>query len=171
MANEKKPHVRPSWDEYFVSIMDIVGARGTCDRGRSGSIAVKDNRILVTGYVGAPVGLPSCDEVGHELHTVLHSDGTKSQHCIRTTHAEQNLIVQAARVGISLVGATIYAHMVPCYACAKMIINVGVVRVVADKDYHGGEQTKEVFRAAKVRLDILHDVVEEYPEQGVVETP
>jgi dCMP deaminase len=165
MANEKAPHVRPTWDEYFISIMDIVGARGTCDRGRAGSIAVKDNRLLVTGYVGAPVGLPSCDEAGHELHTVIHADGTKSQHCIRTTHSEQNLIVQGARIGVSLVGSTVYTSMVPCYACAKMLINVGIKRLVANKDYHASKQTKEVFRAANIQLDILEDVIEEYPDQ------
>ena len=84
---EIKKYVRPSWDEYFIQLTEVVGTRGTCDRGRVGSIITKDKRILCTGYVGAPVGLPSCDEVGHEMHTVTQEDGTISKHCIRTGHA------------------------------------------------------------------------------------
>ena len=69
-------HKRPSWDEYFIGLAEMIGSRGTCDRGFAGSIIVKDKRILATGYVGAPAGLPSCDEVGHEMHTVTQEDGT-----------------------------------------------------------------------------------------------
>ncbi|MEK7459666.1 MAG: hypothetical protein AAB636_01210, partial [Patescibacteria group bacterium] len=61
---------RPSWDEYFIELANLVGTRGTCDRGRSGAVIVKDKRILTTGYVGSPIGLLHCDEVGHEMHTV-----------------------------------------------------------------------------------------------------
>lgn len=154
--NEK--HVRPSWDEYFIAIMEAVSTRATCDRGRSGCVIAKDKRIIVTGYVGAPVGIPSCDEVGHELDSVLQEDGTVSKHCIRTTHAEQNAIIQAARIGVSIDGATIYCRMTPCYVCAKMIINAGIKRVVATKDYHGGARTKDIFKQANVELSILGDM-------------
>ena len=67
---EKNNFIRPSWDEYFVQLAEMVGTRGTCDRGRAGCVITKNKRILATGYVGAPAGLPSCDEVGHEMHTV-----------------------------------------------------------------------------------------------------
>jgi len=127
---------RPSWDDYFMEITRTVARRSTCDRGRSGALIVKNKRILTTGYVGAPAGLPHCDEVGHQLREVLHEDGTRSKHCLRTVHAEQNAIVQAARFGISIEGATIYCTMTPCYTCAKMIINAGIKRVVCEKDYH-----------------------------------
>lgn len=155
-------NTRPSWDEYFMSIAEIVGTRATCDRGKTGCVVVKNNRILTTGYVGSPAGVPHCDEVGHEMHTVIHADGSKSQHCIRTTHAEQNAIAQAARVGAKLEGGTIYTHMTPCYVCAKMIINAGIKRVVANLDYHSGEQAKKVFQKAGVEFVLLKNEIQQY---------
>lgn len=153
---------RPSWDEYFISIAELVGSRGTCDRGRSGCVAVKNKRILVTGYVGSPAGLPHCDDVGHEMHKVIKEDGVESKHCIRTIHAEQNAITQAAKIGIALDGATFYCRMVPCYVCAKLFINCGVKRVVAKKDYHAAKETKRVFREAGIELVILEKEMEKY---------
>ncbi len=153
---------RPSWDEYFMSICEIVGSRGTCDRGKSGSIIVKNRRIITTGYVGSPAGLPHCDEVGHEMHKVTHDDGRETMHCIRTVHAEQNALIQAAKVGNSVKGADLYCKMVPCYVCAKLIINAGVVRVVAQKDYQASVQTKRVFQEAAVELVVLDKEVEKY---------
>ncbi|HWS49060.1 MAG TPA: hypothetical protein VN174_03360, partial [Candidatus Methanoperedens sp.] len=90
-------YVRPSWDEYFLELADAVSKRATCDRGRSGCVIVRDKRILVTGYVGSPAGLPHCDEVGHLMKTMVNEDGSKSDHCVRTVHAEQNAICQAAK--------------------------------------------------------------------------
>jgi len=87
-----------------MNIVRQVARRGTCDRGRTGCIIVRDKKILVTGYVGSPAGMPHCDDVGHLFHKVLNDDETTSNHCIRTTHAEQNAIVQAARHGISIDG-------------------------------------------------------------------
>lgn len=150
-----KKDKRPSWDEYFITIMEAVSTRATCDRGKSGCVIARDKRIIVTGYVGAPMGIASCDEVGHELDSVLEEDGTISKHCIRTTHAEQNAIIQAAKLGTSIDGATLYCKMTPCYICAKMIINAGIKRVVATKDYHGGKRTKEIFKQAKIKLSVL----------------
>lgn len=166
---ENAKYIRPTWDEYFMKIADVVGTRATCDRGRSGCVAVRDKQILATGYVGAPRGIKDCDEVGHEMHTVIHADGSKTQHCIRGTHAEQNVIAQAARVGVRLDGATLYVHMTPCYACAKMVINAGIVRVVAALDYHAAQRSKEILRDAHVTLEILSSKVEAYPDQAVDE--
>lgn len=98
-----------------------VALRATCDRAQVGAILVKERRILTTGYNGAPAGLPHCDDVGH-----LMVDG----HCLRTLHAEQNAILQAALHGVSVRGSTIYVTHQPCLTCAKMIINAGIVRVV-----------------------------------------
>ncbi len=159
---EQNAYSRPSWDEYFMSIAELAGTRATCDRGRSGSVIVRDRRILTTGYVGSPVGVAHCDEVGHEMSTVKHSDGTESKHCIRTTHAEQNAIVQAAFLGIRLEGGTLYCHMTPCYTCAKMIINAGLKRVVAKKDYHAGARSKEVFKESGVIFELLDNEIETY---------
>lgn len=155
-------YVRPSWDEYFMQLAESVGHRGTCDRGRSGCVIVKDKRILTTGYVGSPMGLKHCDEVGHEMHKVTHEDGTESMHCIRTVHAEQNALIQAARTGIALEGSTVYCKMTPCYVCAKLIINAGVTRVVAFRDYHASKQSKRVFKESGVKLTILHKETETY---------
>jgi dCMP deaminase len=162
MSKNKTKSQRPSWDEYFISICEMVGSRGTCDRGKSGCVIVKDKRILTTGYVGAPIGLQHCDESGHEMHTVTHDDGSETSHCIRTVHAEQNAIVQGARNGIKIDGATLYCKMVPCYTCAKMIINAGIVRVVAMKDYQASKQSKRIFKEAKIKLEILDNSVEKY---------
>lgn len=151
-------HKRPSWDEYFLDMVEIIGSRGTCDRGRSGCVIVKDKRILSTGYVGSPVGLPHCDEVGHEMHTVKQEDGTESRHCIRTAHAEQNAINNAARVGIAIEGSTMYCKMIPCYKCGQSILNSGIVRVVALKDYHGASRTKEILMEAGIEYTILGEM-------------
>jgi dCMP deaminase len=158
-------HLRPTWDEYFMAICLQVASRATCDRGRSGCVIVRDKQILATGYVGSPVGQPHCDEVGHEFHQVIHEDGHLSQHCIRTTHAEQNAICQAAKIGIALDGATLYCKMTPCYVCAKMIINVGIRRVVCENDYHAAELTKNLFNQAGIKLEILNNQVEQYNNQ------
>jgi dCMP deaminase len=162
---EAKVHARPSWDEYFLGIMTMVGGRATCDRGRSGCVIVKNKRILATGYVGSPIGAAHCDEVGHEMHKVVNEDGTESQHCVRTIHAEQNAIAQAARIGIALEGGTLYCKMTPCYTCAKMIVNAGIVRVVASKDYHASEKTKKAFREADVKFDLVSAELEKYENQ------
>ena len=160
-----KIHIRPSWDEYFMNIARIVGTRGTCDRGRSGCVIVKDRRILVTGYVGSPAGLPHCDDVGHEMSKFIGDDGRQSEHCIRTIHAEQNAIAQAAQIGTPINGSTLYCKMTPCYTCAKIIINAGIKRVVSEMDYHRGEKTKEVFKKAGLAFEVLHDEIEKYENQ------
>jgi len=156
---------RPSWDEYFIDIMHTVAERATCDRGRSGCVIVKDKQILVTGYVGSPKGLPHCDESGHLMKDVIHEDGTKTSHCMRTVHAEQNAICQAAKLGISLEGATLYSKMTPCRTCAMLIINCGITRVVSEKKYHVGSESEEMFKVAGVTLEHLDQSIETYSNQ------
>ncbi|MDD2681204.1 MAG: cytidine/deoxycytidylate deaminase family protein [Patescibacteria group bacterium] len=162
--SEENNYIRPSWDEYFMKITEMVGSRGSCDRGRSGCIITRDRRIVATGYAGSPVGLPHCDEVGHELHTVTNIDGTVSKHCIRTTHAEQNAICEAARMGTSLDKGTLYCKMTPCYTCAKMIINTGIKRVVCAQDYHGGARSKEIFKEAGIEFNLLSEEMTTYKD-------
>jgi dCMP deaminase len=89
------------------------------------------------------------------MHTVIHEDGSKSQHCIRTTHAEQNAICEAARMGIALEDGTLYCKMTPCYTCAKMIINAGIKRVVCAQDYHASKRSKEIFEEANIIFDLM----------------
>jgi dCMP deaminase len=165
IAKKTIENKRPSWDEYFSSMVELVGTRSTCDRGKSGCVIVKDKRVLSTGYIGSPSGTAHCDEVGHEMHTVLQENGTQSRHCIRTAHAEQNAIVNAARFGIALNGATLYIHMTPCYVCAKMLINAGIKRVVCNLDYHAGNRSKELFKEAKIKYDLLNKKVQAYRDQ------
>jgi dCMP deaminase len=160
--SKKIKHVRPSWDEYFINMANYVSTRATCDRGYSGCVIVKDKRVISTGYVGAPPGMPHCDDVGHDMHTMINENGKKSEHCLRTTHAEQNAMVQAARFGVALEGATIYCKMVPCHVCAKLIVSAGIIRVVAEKDYHAGNTSKLILKKAGVNLHILNKEIEKY---------
>lgn len=156
---------RPSWDEYFIGLANYVGTRATCDRGLSGCVVVRDKRVISTGYVGSPPGLPHCDDIGHEMHKVVREDGAESMHCIRTVHAEQNAIAQAARFGMTTEGATVYCKMVPCYSCAKLGISAGIKRVVAEKDYHSSKRSKEILKKAGVKLDVINKEVEKYDRQ------
>jgi dCMP deaminase len=155
---------RPSWDEYFLNLIDVIGTRATCDRGKAGCVIVKEKRILTTGYVGSPIGAKHCDEVGHEMQSVIHEDGSQTRHCIRTAHAEQNAIANAARFGVSLEGATLYCKMTPCYVCAKMIINAGVKRVVCAKDYHASKRTKEIFEESEIDYVLISEDVQKYDD-------
>lgn len=158
-------HKRPSWDEYFMEIARAVAKRATCDRGRSGCVIARDKQILVTGYVGSPKGLPHCDEIGHQIKTITHEDGHQSQHCVRTTHAEQNAVVQAAKIGVAINGGTLYCKMTPCATCAKMMINAGIVRVVCEKRYHAGAESEELFRKVGLALDYFDENIEKYDRQ------
>lgn len=162
---EKIMHHRPSWDEYFMELANTASKRATCDRGRSGCVIVKDRQLLVTGYVGSPTGLPHCDEVGHLFRQSIDADGKISNHCVRTVHAEQNAICQAARRGIALEGATLYCRMTPCRTCAMLIINCGIKRVVCERKYHAGAESEELFRQAGVELEFFHNEVQQYSNQ------
>lgn len=165
LTQKSTKYQRPSWDEYFLKMADLVGSRSTCDRGHAGTVIVKDKRLLSTGYSGSPIGVPHCDDVGHEMHTVTHEDNTNSRHCIRTTHSETNAIANAARFGVQIDGATMYSKMVPCYSCAKVVINSGIKRFVALKDYHATKQSKIVFKKAGVKLEIINKEIESYKDQ------
>lgn len=158
---------RPSWDEYFVEVMDATSKRSTCDRGRSGCVIVRDNVILSTGYVGSPKGSPHCDDVGHLMKTVQNEDGTSSRHCMRTAHAEANAICMAARNGVSINGATLYCRMVPCRNCAMLIANSGIVKVVAQMSYHGSSnaESREILKNAGVELVVINDTPPTYKDQ------
>ena len=165
MEQQNSANVRPSWDDYFMEIARTVAKRATCDRGKSGCVIVRDRQILVSGYVGSPKGLPHCDDVGHLFKKVIHDDGTITNHCMRTVHAKQNAICQAAKLGISLNEATLYCKMTPCRTCAMLIINCGIRRVVCEKKYHAGTESEEMFRTAGVELEFFEDRVEQYENQ------
>lgn len=165
MNDENNKYIRPSWDEYFMEIANTVSKRATCDRGRSGCVIVKDKQILVSGYVGSPIGMPHCDEVGHQMKQLIHEDGTVTCHCTRTVHAEQNAICQAAKLGISLKNSTLYCRMTPCRTCAMLIINCGIKRVVCEKKYHAGKESEEMFALCNVELVFLCEDILQYDKQ------
>jgi dCMP deaminase len=153
---------RPSWDEYFMEVCEAISKRATCDRGRSGCVIAKDKQLLVTGYVGAPAGLEHCDDAGHQLKKMIHEDGSVTTHCVRTVHAEQNAICQAAKQGISINGGTLYCRMTPCRTCAMLIINCGIVRVVCQRRYHDCSDSEAMFKKAGVKLEYVLDEVQSY---------
>ena len=133
---------RPSWDEYFMTIARDVATRGTCLRRHVGAVVVRDRRILSTGYNGSPPGQKHCTEVGCRL---------EEGRCIRTLHAEQNALIQAALHGVSTQNAILYATCRPCHVCARMIVGAGILRVV----FYGPPPTgwaQEVLTAAGVEL-------------------
>ncbi|MCL2276989.1 MAG: cytidine/deoxycytidylate deaminase family protein [Treponema sp.] len=156
---------RPSWDEYFMEVCEAISKRATCERGRSGCVIAKDKQLLVTGYVGAPAGLPHCDDAGHQFKKTLHEDGKETTHCVRTVHAEQNAICQAAKRGIPIDGATLYCRMTPCRTCAMLIINCGIKRVVAQRRYHDGGDSEAMLKTAKVALEYVFDELQQYENQ------
>ncbi len=158
-------YVRPSWDDYFMEVVQAISKRATCDRGRSGCVIARDHQILVTGYVGSPVGFPHCDEVGHHMKKLIHEDGTTSNHCMRTVHAEQNAICQAAKLGVSINGATLYCKMTPCRVCAMLIINCGIKRVYCERPYHAGKESEEMFMQAGIELQYKSHETEIYENQ------
>ena len=135
---------RASWDEYFMQIAREVATRATCDRKHVGAVIVRDKCILATGYNGSIRGLAHCDEEGH-----LMEDG----HCVRTIHAEANAIIQAARNGVRIEGATVYVTASPCWGCFKMIANAGLVRIVFGEFY----RDERIFSVAqRLGIELLH---------------
>ena len=125
---------RPSWDEYFMDIARLVKTRSTCLRRQVGAVLAKEKNILATGYNGAPSGVKHCEVTGC-LRDQLNIPSGENHELCRGIHAEQNAIIQAAKWGTSINGATLYCTVLPCFICAKMIINAGILRVVVEDLY------------------------------------
>lgn len=164
MSEEKNK--RSSWDDYFTEVAHAISKRATCDRGRSGCVIAKDKQLIVSGYVGSPPRFPHCDDVGHQMKETIHEDGSKSQHCVRTVHAEQNAICQAAKNGVSVNGATLYCRMTPCRTCAMLIISSGIKRIVCESKYHQGSESEKMFEDADIEMVHLNEEVENYENQS-----
>ncbi len=143
--------LRPSWDEYFVTITEQVSQRSTCMRRQTGSVIVRDRRILATGYNGAPSGLAHCEEVGCLRQELGLSSGSHHELC-RGLHAEQNAMLQAALYGVRIEGATIYTTHQPCVLCAKMLVNAGIRRVVY-RDPYPDELAQSMLSEAGVLVE------------------
>ncbi len=138
---------RVSWKDYFMNIAREVATRSTCDRKHVGAVIVREKTILSTGYNGSIKGLPHCDEVGCEM-----VDG----HCVRTTHAEANAIVQAAKNGIQINQSEIYVTASPCYDCFKLIANAGI-NVIYYDEFYRDKRIIEKSKEMGIQLASLED--------------
>jgi len=127
-------HRRPSWEEYFMDITQLVAKRSTCLRRQVGALLVKDKKILATGYNGAPARLEHCLEIGCLREQQSVPSGERHELC-RGLHGEQNAIIQAAYHGVAIRGATLYCTNHPCVICSKMLINAGIERIVYEEGY------------------------------------
>lgn len=125
---------RPGWDEYFMKITRDVSERATCVKRKVGAIIVKDDRILSTGYNGAPKGMRHCSEVGCLRKEMNVLSGQRHELC-RGLHAEQNAIIQAAVHGVKIEGGEMYCNYQPCVICVKMLINAGIKRLIFSGSY------------------------------------
>jgi dCMP deaminase len=96
---------------------------------------------------------------------MTHEDGSVTNHCVRTVHAEQNAICQAAKIGVAVDGSTLYCKMTPCRTCAMLIISTGIKRVVAEKKYHAGGESETMFKEAGIELTYFDDSIEKYENQ------
>ena len=141
---------RVSWETYFMNIAVEVATRSTCDRKHVGAVIVKDKTILSTGYNGSIKGLPHCDEAGHEM---------VEDHCIRTTHAEANTIVQAAKNCVEIKNGEIYITASPCYNCFKLIANAGI-KSIYFLEFYREERIIEHAREAGIELIHLDETAE-----------
>ncbi len=145
---------RLSWDEYFMQMAELTAKRSTCIRRNVGAVIVKDKHIIATGYNGAPRGLKHCDELGGCLRQKLQVPSGQRHELCRALHAEQNAIIQAATLGQSIEGGTIYVTHQPCVICAKMIINAGLSRIVVREGYPD-ELAKEILDEAGLEIIML----------------
>lgn len=125
---------RPGWDEYFMEITHLVAKRSTCLRRRVGAVLVKGKNIVATGYNGAPSGTAHCLDIGCLREQMKIPSGERHELC-RGLHAEQNAIIQAAKHGSNIDGATLYCTTMPCIICSKMIINAGIRRIIYEEGY------------------------------------
>lgn len=144
---------RPSWDNYFMGIAELVAQRATCTRRQVGALLVRDKRIITTGYNGVPAGIRHCSEVGCLREALGVPSGERHELC-RGLHAEQNAIIQAALYGVSLENTTLYCTNQPCSICSKMLINVRVRKIVIKSGY-ADELAAEMLSEAGIPLEHL----------------
>lgn len=152
--NSNNINKRPSWDEYFMKLAWLVAERSTCKRHHVGAVIVRDKRILTTGYNGAASGTRDCLSLGCLRNSLNIPSGQRHEIC-RAIHAEQNAIIQGGYHGINIKCSTLYCTHSPCVLCAKMIVNAGIKKVVADIEYPDNSFNK-LFLEAKIEFSSLH---------------
>lgn len=134
-----------------MEVTELVSKRSTCLRRSTGAIIVKEKRILATGYNGPPQGLLHCDELGGCLRERLSIPSGERHELCRAIHAEQNAIIQAAKLGTNIDGATLYVTNYPCFICAKMLINAGIQKIVY-KDGYPDKLAKDILEEAGIKV-------------------
>lgn len=141
------------WDKRFMELAYVVGNWSSCfkENRQVGAVIVKDKRILTTGYNGAPSGIESCKDRNECLRVNMGIKSGTCQEICYAVHAEQNAVIQAAKLGISVEGATLYCTHQPCSICAKIIINSGIKRVVYDNGYPD-EFSMKMFKEANLQI-------------------
>jgi len=164
----KKDLSRPSKDEYYLQIAKEIGDRSTCFRHKMGTIIVKDDQIVATGYIGAPRKTKDCLERGECLRDKLKiPHGTRYEVC-RSVHAEQNAIINAARAGVNILGGDMYMHSInpktgfkndalPCFFCKRMIINAGLKRIIS------------MGKGGDVKVFYVDDWIKEWREKDIAD--
>jgi dCMP deaminase len=144
MTAPAQPVERVPWDVYFMNIAEVVASRSTCPRKYVGAVIVRDKTILSTGYNGSIRGMPHCADSGHMM---------ENDHCVATIHAEANAIIQAAKNGVVIDGATIYVTASPCWSCFKMIANGGIRRICYGEFY----RDDRIFDVAnRLGIELVH---------------
>lgn len=144
---------RPSWNEYFLEVANLVARRSTCMRRRVGAVLVKDKKILATGYNGAPSGVEHCIDIGCLREKLKIPSGQRHELC-RGLHAEQNVLLQAALHGISTQTSVLYVTHQPCVICAKMLINAGVQKIIISDGYPDA-LAKKFLKDAGIKVQAL----------------
>jgi dCMP deaminase len=142
------------WDKRFMELSFMIAKWSSCYReGRNiGAVIVRNKRIITTGYNGAPAGLDTCRDRKTCLRDEMNiPSGERAELCY-AIHAEQNAIIQAAKLGIAIDGATMYCTHQPCVICAKMIVNAGISRVVYREGYPD-EFAREMLEEGGVSLE------------------
>lgn len=147
------------WDMRFMEMTRLVSGWSSCYKPNRqvGAIIVRDKRILTTGYNGAPQGIPSCKDRAECIREKRGIASGTCQEICYAVHAEQNAIIQAAKLGIPLQGATLYCTHQPCSICTRLIINAGITRVVYEQGYPD-EFSLQLFREAGVDLVRFSDL-------------
>ena len=142
------------WDKRFMEMAHVIASWASCyqENRKIGAVIVKNKRIMTTGYNGAPAGVKTCVERGECLRRKLNIPSGQRQELCYAVHAEQNAIIQAAKLGVSIDGATLYCTHQPCVMCAKMIVNSGIVRVVYQEGYPD-EFSLEILKEGGVLLE------------------
>ena len=142
---------RPSWDEYFMDQAKLASTRSTCNRRQVGAVIVQNNMAVATGYNGSPKGIKHCLDMQCVRELLAIPSGERHEICA-AVHAEQNALLQCAKLGIRALGGIMYTTTYPCYICAKMIVNAGIYMVIYDGDYPD-EAAKALFKEAGILVE------------------